>query len=235
MRAGTRSVSLALVAGLAVFSAGAPEYGLRLGSASAQEVSEGWRLIGKDQGVLVSARQLPGESHPTFRGQATIAGSVLHVLAVVLDSRNTVKWLKGASGMEILREGDGRSQVVMMLTDLPWPIRDRDTIMKRTVEVLSPASEFRVRYLCAPRERAEQRGKVRVQQCDSSFSLRAVQPGKTYVDYQVDLDPGGGLPAWSVRWMEKRIAVDTLSRLAERVLQTSGRYASVMQRWTSER
>jgi hypothetical protein len=62
-----------------------------------------------------------------------------------------------------------------------------------------------------------------------------VEPNKTYIDYQVQIDPGGGLPSWSVHWMERRITVDTISRLATRVEKTLGNYASIMQRWTSER
>jgi hypothetical protein len=191
--------------------------------------------VGQDKGVLISSRQLPGQSHPTFRGQATIAGPVLHVLAIVLDTPNAINWVKGADEMAILDDSDGRNQLVDMLTDLPWPIRDRDTIMRRSVDVLTPASAFRVRFQCAPGERAERSGKVRVRHCDSHFALRAVEPNKTYVDYQVQLDPGGGLPAWSIHWMEKRVAVDTLSRLAEQVERTAGHYARVISRWTSER
>jgi hypothetical protein len=232
MGARTPSVPLALVFGFAgllgPFSALAD-------SASAQAVSDGWRVVGQDKGVLISTRQLPGQSHPTFRGQATISGPVLHVLAVVLDSPNAINWVKGANEISVLDEGDGRNQLLDMLTDLPWPIRDRDTIMRRTVDVLTPASAFLVRYRCAPGERAERSGKIRVRHCDSHFALRAVEPNKTYVDYQVQLDPGGGLPAWSIHWMEKRIAVDTLSRLAEQIERTAGRYARVIARWTGER
>jgi len=224
MRARTRSVSFALVVSLGL-----------LGEASAEAVSEGWRLVGHDKGVLISSRQLPGDSHPTFRGQATIRGSVLHVLAVVLDSPKSIHWVKGASEMEIVREVDGRTQFVQMITDLPWPIRDRDTLMKRTVDVLTPASQFRVRFQCAPGERKERPGKIRVQLCDSHFSLRAVEPDKTYVDYQVQIDPGGGLPDWSIHWMEKRITVDTISHLAKQVERTEGQYEGVMRRWTNER
>lgn len=232
MGAKTQSVAFALVivmAQLSVQGTAAP------GWARAQALSDGWRLVGQDKGVLISTRQLPGQTHPTFRGQATITGAVLHVLAVVLDSPNAIHWVKGANAMAVVQDGDGRSQLVQMLTDLPWPIRDRDTIMRRTVDVLAPASAFRVRFQCAPDEVAVPHGAIRVRHCDSHFALRAVEPGKTYVDYQVQVDPGGGLPDWSIHWMEKRVTVDTLSRLASRVQSTTGKYKSVMQRWTSER
>lgn len=199
--------------------------------ASAQVVNEGWKALGKEQGVLISTRQLPGQQHPTFRGEATIKGSVTHVLAVVLDSSQSTKWVRGADSVEIV-QADEAAQVVQMFTELPWPIRDRDTIMKRTIQVVTPGKEFRVRFTCAPKARKEKSGYLRVKTCDSHFSLKAADGNKTYVDYQVQLDPGGGLPSWGRRWMEKRITVDTLVKLERQVGRTVGKYASVMARYS---
>lgn len=205
----------------------------QLGVASAQAVSEGWKILGKEQGVVISTRQDAGQDNPVFRGQATIQGSILHVLAVVLDTANSRRWVRGNDGIEIIRNVDDRVQFVHMRTDLPWPIRDRDMIMKRSVTVVKPGSEFQIRYLCAPKERKERSGHLRVEHCDSHFTLRAVDATHTYVDYQVQLDPGGGLPDWGRRWMERRITVDTIARLERQVRRTVNQYQDVQQKWAT--
>lgn len=206
---------------------------LQLSSASAQAVSGGWRIVGSEQGVLVSTRTAPGAAHPTFRGQATIQGSVLHVLAIVLDTKNSTKWVRGADGIEVIQDVDGRTQLLQMFTHLPWPIRDRDMVMKRSVQVVVPGSEFIVRYQCAPEIRKDERKALRVTACDSHFTLKGLDGDKTYVDYQVNLDPGGGLPSWGIRWMEKRVTVDTIYKLERQVRRTPGQYRDVMQQWAS--
>jgi START domain len=207
----------------------------QLGVAGAQAVSGGWRIVGSEQGVLISTRTESGDSHPTFRGQATIKGSVLHVLAIVLDTARSTKWVRGADGIEIIRDVDDRTQHLQMFTDLPWPIRDRDMVMKRSVEVLAPGTEFRIRYQCAPGLRGEQRRALRVTTCDSHFTLKGVDADKTYVDYQVHLDPGGGLPSWGIRYLEKRVTVDTIYKLERQVRRTPGQYAAVIRKWAQER
>lgn len=206
---------------------------LPLGVVQAQAVSEGWQMLGKEQGVLISTRQLKGQQHPVFRGQATIKGSILHVLAVVLDTKSSRRWVRGNDGIEVIRNVDDRVQLVHMFTDLPWPIRDRDMIMKRSVTVVRPGTEFRIRYLCTPRERLERRGRLRITSCDSHFTIKAADVNKTYVDYQVMLDPGGGLPDWGRRWMERRITVDTIARLERQVGRTGSQYHDVEQKWAS--
>jgi hypothetical protein len=119
-----------------------------------------------------------------------------------------------------------------MYTELPWPIRDRDMIMQRSVEVVSPGTEFRVRFTCAPKLSKEKSGYLRVKTCDSHFSIKAADANKTYVDYQVQLDPGGGLPSWGRRWMEKRITVDTIARLERQVGRTPGKYPDVIAKYS---
>jgi hypothetical protein len=207
----------------------------QLGLASAQAVSGGWRIVGSEQGVLISTRTETGDSHPTFRGQATIKGPVLHVLAIVLDTARSTKWVRGADGIEIIKNVDDRTQYLQMFTELPWPIRDRDMVMKRSVEVLAPGTEFRIRYQCAPGLRNEQRRALRVTTCDSHFTLKGIDADKTYVDYQVHLDPGGGLPTWGIHYMEKRITVDTIYKLERQVRKTPGQYADVMRKWATAR
>jgi hypothetical protein len=207
----------------------------QLGVANAQAVSGGWRIIGSEQGVLISTRSNGGKGPPTLRGQATIKGSVLHVLSIVLDTGGSTKWVSGASQIEIIKDLDDRNQLVHMFTKLPWPIRDRDMVMKRSVEVLAQGSEFRIRYQCVPSARKELRRSHRVTLCDSHFTLKGINADKTYVDYQVHLDPGGGLPSWGIRYMEKRVTVDTIYKLERQVRRTSGGYQDVIRKWAGQR
>jgi hypothetical protein len=209
--------------------------GLSAATAGAEAASGEWRFVTREKGVLVSTRTEQGRSHPTFRGEATVDGSVLHVLSVVLDSQNATKWVRGADQVEVLGRKDARSEQVRMITDLPWPIRDREMVMERSVKVLVPGREFDVRFACASALRPEQGSYVRVHECDSHFHIKAVDAGHTYVDYRAYLDPGGGLPNWGVRWMEKRVAVDTLSRLVRQLGRTVGKYDAAIARWAEAR
>jgi hypothetical protein len=199
----------------------------------AQASQDGWQVVANEQGVLASKRVEQGRSHPTFRGQTTVNGEILHVLAVVLDSKRATKWVRGADATAVLKDVDVFKQVVYMYTDLPWPLRDRDMVMKRNVEVKVPGKEYLVKFDCAPKERGEDRGALRVSQCASHFALKRVDDQRTQVEYQVYLDPGGGLPRWTVGWFEKRVTVDTLARLQRQVKRTQGQYLDQIKRWST--
>ena len=67
-----------------------------MASAVAAQEDHEWRKIHQDDGILVSTREQPGQALPSFRGQGSVKGPVLHVLAVVLDDARSKEWAKDA-------------------------------------------------------------------------------------------------------------------------------------------
>lgn len=207
--------------------------GWTVSAASGQDDEGPWRKLLEERGIVVSAREQAGQELPSFRGQGEVKGSVLHVLAVVLDDARTKEWAKNADEAEVLRTLDARTQLVYTRSHQTWPIRDRDLVMKRTVEVLEPGAAFRVRLVCVPGEKPEIPAAIRIKDCDTVFVLRKVDEQTTHVDYRVRADPGGSNPAWAVRWASKSIPLDTLVALRKQVLKTKGAYSEVIRSWSS--
>lgn len=192
-----------------------------------------WRTIHQEHGVVVSTREQAGKALPSFRGEGNVHGSVLHVLAVVLDDARSKEWAKDAGEAQVLRVIDPRTQIVYTRSKQTWPIRDRDLVMKRTVEVLEPGRAFRVRLSCLSGEKPELSAAIRIKDCDTVFVLRAVDASTTHVDYRVRADPGGSNPAWAVRWASKNIPLETLLSLRKQVAKTKGKYDDVIRSWST--
>lgn len=190
----------------------------------ADSTSEGWRTLYQEEGILVSVHEEPGVDLPGMRGQTQINADIDHLLAILLDDQRSTEWAKGADETRVLRKLDARSQLIYAHSRQPWPVRDRDLIMKRTVEVLTPGQAYRVHLVCVPDERPELADIVRVRRCETSFVLRAVDATHTRIDYRVQADPGGKIPAWMVRRASRSIPLDTLRALAKQVELTRGKY-----------
>ncbi|HEX6240380.1 MAG TPA: START domain-containing protein [Polyangiales bacterium] len=192
------------------------------GSAAAEDA--GWRKIHEERGILVSAREEPGRELPTFRGQGRVDAPVLHVLAVLLDDEHSSEWAKGADQSRVLRKLDERTQIVYARSRQPWPVQDRDLVMKRKVEVVKANEIYRVHLTCAPNELPKVDGAVRIRECETSFMLRALDGDRTLIDYRVHADPGANTPEWIVRTASKNIPLDTLTNLRRQLARTRGKY-----------
>jgi hypothetical protein len=212
------SLSLALVA-------------LGPGPARAEDRHAGWQELENKRGITVSEREVSGKGLPWYRGQAEVPGSVLQVLAVVLDDARSKEWAKDVKEARVLRSVDPHTEIVYSRSDQTWPVRDRDLVMKRTVQVLRPGEEFRVRLVCVPEEKKEVHNVVRIKQCETVFLLRKLDANTTFVDMEMHVEPGGHHPEWAVRHAAQSVPYDTLSGLRKQVKKTAGQYAAEIHKW----
>jgi hypothetical protein len=184
-----------------------------------------------EDGVQVSTREEPGHALPSFRGRGEVRGSVLHVLAVVLDDERAKEWARSADESEVLRKIDARTEIVYSRARQIWPVRDRDLVMRRSIEVLRPGAEFRVRLVCVPGEKPRVEDVVRMTDCETVFWLRKIDAARTWVEFRVRADPGGATPQRLVRWASQNVPLETLTALRRQVQKTRQHYAAVMREW----
>ncbi|HEX6240414.1 MAG TPA: START domain-containing protein [Polyangiales bacterium] len=196
----------------------------------------GWRFVSDSDGVKVSKRTEPGSDVATFRGQAKLRGAVLHLLSVLTDDARSPEWQDTLTEARRLRVLDGlRSQLVYSRTNQPWPIRDRELVMHRTIDIVEHGKAYRVRLVCKPEAIPAHEGVVRVTDCDSSFLLRQLEDGLTYVEAQVRVDAGGATPGWITNMASKNVTRETLTALQKQADRTMGQYAAHIAQWQAAR
>lgn len=205
---------------------------LAAGSVAADDPAP-WNVIETERGITISRREQPGCGLPAFRGEGPVRGGVLQVLAAMLDIETVHLWAYGIDEARLVRRIDARTDLVYLYSDLPWPVRDRDMIVRREIEVVKPGSEFTIRLRCEPDAVPVRDGRVRVPECRSTFALRKLKADTTEVDYVMSLDPGGILPKWASNWVAKHVPFKTLVAIEERTDESRGQYEAVVQRWST--
>ena len=202
-------------------------------SVSLADDAGGWTVIDKDRGITVSKRTAPGCPLPSFRGQGRIKGNVLQLLSVMLDLKAVEKWAYGVDSSKPFQRLDERSHLVYLTSDLPWPVRDRDMIVRSEVEVIKPAQEFRISLDCEPNAQPEKSGLIRIKQCHSTLTLKKVDAEHTEIDYVMTIDPAGHLPGWASEWVTKATPMKTLITLEERAAESQGKYTASVRSWSA--
>jgi len=198
----------------------------------ADDGNAGWTVIQKERGITVSRRVQAGLDLPAFRGQGRIRGHVVQLLAVMLDLKAVGRWAYGVHASRPLQRIDARTHLLYLRSDLPWPLRDRDMVVRSTVEVVRPGEEFHIALRCEPDAHPEADA-IRVRRCASSLHLRKIDAETTEVDYVMSLDPGGRLPRWSAEWATKKTPFETLVALEKRAASSQGQYATAVHDWSA--
>jgi hypothetical protein len=199
----------------------------------AESPQQQWKVIERDEGITVSRREQPGCGLPGFRGQGQVRGGVLQILALMLDSNAVQHWAYGVDEARVLKRISANEELIYLYSDIPWPVRDRDMIVRRKVEVVNSGKEFHIHLECVPDAVPEVSGTVRVKKCESGFHLKRVDAEKTEVDYAMSLDPAGLLPKWAGSWVAKHVPFKTLKAIEARAEETQGQYEAVVKRWST--
>lgn len=197
------------------------------------DLGSGWKFDRRESGVTVSRRSGNGRSLPAFRGEGLLKVHVLSALAVILDVREVERWAYGVTDARSVRHVDDRTEIVYLYSDTPWPVRDRDMVVRRTVSIIKPGHEFAVSIMCEPEAAPERGGVIRVRDCDSSFRVRKVDAQTTEVTYEVSLDPEGALPHWASAFLARTAPVKTLLAIESRASRNQSRYAAFIRHWAN--
>jgi len=205
-----------------------------LGLAAAAQ-NDGWSVIDVDRGITVSRREQPGAGMPAFRGQGAISGNVLQMVSLLEDPTSTQRWACGVDETKVLKRKDARTDYIYVYSDLPWPVRDRDMVVRREMIVVEPGQKFRMELHCEKGIAPERDGVVRVTTCESIFAMEKQDLMHTRFDYMMMLDPAGALPKWAGAWVSKHAPFRTLEAIERETNATTEtkHYAAAVKRWSA--
>jgi hypothetical protein len=197
----------------------------RTSEPASEAVEAGWTRVAEDEGIVVSSRPSERSELPIFRGVAQVDAPLLEVLAVVTDADRHQEWLFSCSDSALVAQTSAATGIVYNRTEAPWPVPDRDVVLDSRVEIVDGEREVIVRFSATEHpERPPTKGVVRMPYLQGHYHLLAVDEGRTRVEYQVDSDPGGSLPAWLATRGTREMPLETLRALRSQLARTRGAY-----------
>lgn len=180
-------------------------------------VADDWHLAHQEDGVDVYLSAVEGSPYQAFRGVTRIKASVRTLTDLQENLRVACKWLYACAEMRLL-EVEGDSTWVYLITDLPWPARPRDIVLRVRTERLDDGTL--VRYLSAEPGRVPATpGLIRVRRLRGEWTMRPLGEKETEVTYQLQADPAGDVPGWLANQFvvdAPLITLRTLKAVAER-------------------
>jgi len=227
MSSRTRRRSAALVA--------APLIVLLLAVGAATPAFAGdWEVIAKENGVIVKQKEVEGRDLPIFQGTTTINANVVDILAVMNDTASNTAWMHNCAEARELQKVDEFNRVVYNRTDAPWPVDDRDVVVKSKVTINKEKRMVTINFksITSPLQGPVD-GVVRMNRLSGFYRFKIIDENKTQVTYQIDADPGGWLPDWLVSATSKELPMQTLVKLRNRVYTSrdANRYPEFLAQW----
>jgi len=216
----TRFTALLLFAFVLVTAA--PFFPAQRASADGPMSSHGirWQYLERDDGIDVWKLDIPGKELPGFRGQVIINASMQHILDEMMDAEHHTEWMYRMKESTVLEELSTNSAIVYSRTTAPWPVWDRDVIIKVGYNFNVDRSHLIMTFKSIDSNKRKLPANViRMPYLSGFYKMWKVDANKTKVLYEVEADIGGSIPKWLAEKASKDLPYITLSRLRDRVME----------------
>lgn len=187
----------------------------------AEENLSPWDLVKNEQGIQIYTRTIVNSAYKEFKGVMTLEAKLDTLLKFINNAEHCPDWQYKCIKMLNLSDG-----YLYKLSDLPWPLSDRYTIM-RSQGVFDPEKHsYTLRLKNIAREQLPQHilqqlpaelDTVQMRTSDGYWHFQLNPAATIQITYQMHGDPAGSLPANLANLGVTNAAYITLSKLREQI------------------
>ena len=165
--------------------------------ARSSEDSLEWKLRKDKNGIQVYTRLHHDEGVLEYKSITTVNADIERLVDILKDVDNYPSWTANCESAEIYEVINDSSWIEYMTTAVPWPLADRDVVLKFTV-VKYKEDYFEAILTSAPDAVPEKDSYVRVVISEGKWIFKKVDQEHVEIYHQFYSDPGEGIPMWIV-------------------------------------
>lgn len=157
-----------------------------------------WKLNTNRDGIKVFTSLPENSPFKAVKTVGNVEASMSQLAMVLMDVSNTEEWVYGAKNPKLLKQFSPTDLIYYAEAALPWPMTNRDFIIRITMtqdpttKVVTMLTENLPKYV------PEKKGIVRIYHSTGIWKLTPLEKGIIRVEYTLQVDPAGSIPAWLV-------------------------------------
>lgn len=160
------------------------------------QAGDTWELIKEDQGIRVYSKSGISGELIEIKAISHINSALEPFVALMNDVENFKNWMHATREAKIIQREGPYHYTYYMLSDLPWPARDRDVILNLRIH---KKEATRAVYIQSRNVRGvinEKDGVRRIQSVQSSWRFIPENNGRIRIVFQTKIKPNVQLPEW---------------------------------------
>lgn len=154
-----------------------------------------WKLKTDKDDVQVYMKAEDNSSYKSVKTVTTLHTSLSAVSAILLDVLKTPDWVYGTKQCSLLKKESPTSLYYYAEMGMPWPVSNRDFVIRISLSQNPQSKIVTVLATNLPTYIPEKDGIVRIQKSSGKWTISPVGNGMVRVEYILQIDPGGSLPA----------------------------------------
>lgn len=173
------------------------------------------KLVLNKNGIKVWAYRVSNSPLYGFKAVTTVKSSLAGVVALVADTDAAPRWLYRTSEVEALKRDDqNMTFTVRVVTDFPWPFKDREAVVAGKISQDPNNLSVRVDSNSVGSYPLHE-GYLRMPEVQGSWIFKPIGQGQVEITMTGHADPGGYLPASLINLLIQEHPYNSLLGLRE--------------------
>jgi hypothetical protein len=154
--------------------------------------------------------------YKTIKTNFTLTASPHQLIAMLLDIDHLGNWQYRTTSAKLLKKISDHE--IIYYTEVNAPVIDnRDFIIQLKIEERSHLKEWVVTAISLPDYLPAKENVVRIPMSKAIWKVKEVKPGKLDVEYVIEIDFGGVIPAWVVNSLSHKAPYETFKSMREQI------------------
>jgi hypothetical protein len=185
------------------------------GSANAQE---SWNLISEKDGIKVFSKSVPTSKIKAVKVECVINSSASQLVSLLLDLPVAKDWVSHTKSCVLVKKVSGSEVYYYSEVSLPWPLENRDFVAHIKVTQDPSTKVVTVNAPAVPGWVAKKKGIVRITHSIGHWVITPLEPNRVKVEYTLQVDPGGIIPAWTVNMLAAQGPTESFKNMRRQLL-----------------
>lgn len=194
-----------------------------------------WRLVRDLNDIQVYMKHRDESRIKSFKAKTSMKAPDPYSLAAVIeDFENAPEWMHMMSEVTELNRHADNLRDVRLQTRLPWPVNDRDAVVKAVVNQDPQTYDIEIQMIQNDNLLPEYPGYIRMPEIQGVIRAKMLSNQRMAFEMEFLMDPGGYIPPWLSNVILKDISYHTLRKLKGVLLKEEYQNKkSVYEHWLS--
>lgn len=182
-----------------------------------------WRRVAARDGIKVYTKAVPDSKIRAMKAECVLDAGVDEVVALLLDVKAAERWVCHTKSCKLIKRVSDTELFYHTEVNLPWPLDNRDFVTHLSVVKHEKSDVVTVEAPAVPGMVPLRAGVVRISASVNRWLIRPLPNGKVWVEYTLQVDPGGHIPAHVVNMFACRAPIETFQNMRSVLAERKGK------------
>jgi hypothetical protein len=176
-----------------------------------------WTLRREKDGINIYSRPSNCSKVNDIRVDMDLTGTVDQLAAILRDVSNYTDWVYSTRTAKMVKKVNDNEFIYYAEVGTPWPAANRDYYADLKITIDPASHSMNVVSVSMKDFQPQKKDLVRVPMSRGSWTVTTQSAGKIHLQYILQIDPGGSVPAWILNSFVAKAPLETFSNLKKKM------------------